>query len=51
VLEEFSGNVGERALTYDLSAFAGKRVQIGFQLTSDELINASGVYIDQVTLR
>jgi hypothetical protein len=51
VLEQFSGDIGERALSYDLSAFAGHQVQIGFQLTSDGFVNASGVYLDEIALQ
>jgi hypothetical protein len=51
VLAELSGALGERALSYDLSAFAGHEVQIGFQFTSDDFVNTSGVYIDEVRLR
>jgi bacillopeptidase F (M6 metalloprotease family) len=46
----FTGSLGARALSYDLSAFAGHRVQIGFQFSSDEIFDFSGVYIDQITL-
>ena len=50
-LNTFSGSSGVYTNTLvDLSAFAGKKVQIGFRLSNPYLYNAAGWYVDDVSI-
>jgi hypothetical protein len=51
LVAELSGHLGDRDLSYDLSALAGQKAQIDFQLSSDSAVNFTGVFLDHISLQ
>ncbi len=47
----WAGDLGGFALqTFDLSAFAGRRIQVEINYDTDEGLNLEGIYVDEVTI-
>jgi hypothetical protein len=51
LLKPLSGDIAETHYSYDLAAFAGKKVEIRFSFASDAGVNASGITVDNLELK
>jgi bacillopeptidase F (M6 metalloprotease family) len=50
-MKSVSGDAAETRYSFDLSAYAGKKVEIRFTFSSDAGVNASGVAVDNLELK
>lgn len=49
-LAKYDGNQDWASREVDMSAFDGKNVELRFRLTSDNIINSDGVYLDNIVI-